>query len=102
MFLENNRIFGIPHELRNGVLRRVSRCPKKQIDRTYARHQLEDRGLGHLKQLHNLLETLEHSVIITHRFGHTAGQAIAQSVINIKLAWRSGGQKGIVDICQYG
>ena len=63
---------------------------------TYTRHQLEHGSLRHFKQLLNFLEALEHRFIIPNRFSHAAGQAVAQRMVDVELAWGSRGQEGIV------
>ena len=53
---------------------------------TYTRHQLEDGGLSKLEEMNDLLKTIEHRLVVTHSLGHTTGQAVAQSVVNVQLA----------------
>lgn len=71
-----------------------------QVKETYTRHQLEDRGLCHLKELNNLLETLQHGLVISNGAGHAASQAGTQRMIDIELAWRTRSQERIVEACQ--
>lgn len=98
MFLQNHGVLGIAKEFRDGVLQsKVSVNAMRTNERkTYARHQLEHRGLGKLKQMHNLLKTLEHGLVIADSLGHTAGQAVAQSVVDVQLARRPRGQERVV------
>lgn len=63
---------------------------------TYTGHQLEHRCLSELEQMHNLLQALEHGLVITHGLGHTAGQAVAQSVVDVQFAGGSRGQERVV------
>lgn len=65
----------------NGILELELKVPEW----TYTRHQLEDRGLGKLEQVHHLLQTLEHRLVVTHGLGHTAGETVAQGVVDVQF-----------------
>lgn len=56
-----------------------------QNNATYTRHQLEYRSLSHLKQLHHLLKTPKHRLVITNSFRHTTGQAVTQGMFDVEL-----------------
>lgn len=47
--------------------------------------------------MHHFLQTLEHRLIVTHGLGHTACQAVAQRVIDVKFARGSRCQERVVE-----
>lgn len=73
---------------------------RMDAEETYARHQLEDRSLCHLKQLNDLLEAFQHGFVIPYGAGHAASQTGTQRMVNIELTWRTRSQERIVEACQ--
>ena len=76
----------------------VSTCDQilPKFGSTYTGHQLEDAGLGLIKQSCNLVQTANHFRVLSHGTSHAAGKGVAQVVVDVELARGSWGEESIV------
>jgi len=63
---------------------------------THACHELENTGLGLVEENSDLIQTVEHLGILADCAGHTTSKSIAQIVIDVQFAWRTGCEESIV------
>lgn len=63
---------------------------------TYGGHKFENGELGGFEQLDDVGEGLDHGGVVADRAGHATGQAVAQSMVDVQLAWRAWSQEGII------
>lgn len=61
-------------------------------------HKLEYRILGLVVELDDLLHCLQELKIRQLEFGHAADECVAEVVVDVELAWRSGCKERIVKI----